>query len=114
MRSAWRAGRSRMRSDMTLSRRALLAEATAALSAAGVSEPRREALRLWTDLRGAPPSEVFLDGEAEAEPAAAGALWVAVCRRAAGEPLAHAAGRIGFRNLLLKSDRRALIPRPET
>ena len=35
-------------------------------------------------------------------------------RRAAGEPLAHVTGRIGFRTLQLRSDRRALIPRPET
>jgi release factor glutamine methyltransferase len=103
-----------MRSDVAPSRRALLAEATAALSAAGVSEPRREALRLWSELHGTSPAEIFLDGEAEAEPVAAAALRVAVRRRAAGEPLAHAAGRIGFRNLLLRSDRRALIPRPET
>jgi release factor glutamine methyltransferase len=103
-----------MRSDMALSRRALLAEATATLSAAGVSEPRREALRLWSDLRGAPPSEIFLDGKTEAEPAAAAALRVAVRRRAEGEPLAHASGRAGFRTLVLRSDGRALIPRPET
>jgi release factor glutamine methyltransferase len=103
-----------MRSDKALPRRALLAEATATLSAAGVSEPRREALRLWSGLPGAPPSEVFLDGESEAEPAAAAALRAAVRRRAAGEPLAHAAGHIGFRDLWLKSDGRALIPRPET
>jgi release factor glutamine methyltransferase len=103
-----------MRSDVASSRRALLAEATAALSAAGVSEPRREALRLWSQLLRTSPAEIFLDGEAEEEPVAAAALRVAVCRRAAGEPLAHAAGRIGFRNLLLRSDRRALIPRPET
>ncbi len=103
-----------MRSDVALSRRALLAEATDALSAAGVSEPRREALRLWSDLPGAPPAEVVLDGEAEAEPEAAMALRLAVRRRVGGEPLAHAAGRAGFRNLLLRSDRRALIPRPET
>jgi release factor glutamine methyltransferase len=35
-------------------------------------------------------------------------------RRAAGEPLAHVTGRAGFRHLDLRSDRRALIPRPET
>jgi release factor glutamine methyltransferase len=103
-----------MRSDVAPSRVALLAEATAALSAAGVSEPRREALRLWSELRGTAPAEIFLDAEAAAEPAAAAALRVAVRRRAAGEPLAHVAGRIGFRSLLLRSDRRALIPRPET
>jgi release factor glutamine methyltransferase len=103
-----------MRSDVTLSRQALLAEATAALSTAGVSEPRREALRLWSELGGGAPAEVFLDGQAEMEPAAVAALRVAVRRRAAGEPLGHVAGRIGFRSLLLRSDRRALIPRPET
>jgi release factor glutamine methyltransferase len=103
-----------MRSDVAPSRVALLAEATAALSAAGVSEPRREALRLWSELRGTAPAEIFLDGQAPADPTAATALRVAVRRRAAGEPLAHVAGRIGFRSLLLRSDRRALIPRPET
>jgi release factor glutamine methyltransferase len=103
-----------MRSDVVLSRRALLAEATTALAAAGVSDPRREALRLWSELRGSPPAEVFLEGEAETEPAAAAALRLAVRRRAEGEPLAHVAGRVGFRKLLLRSDRRALIPRPET
>jgi release factor glutamine methyltransferase len=102
-----------MRADPAPSRRALLAEATAMLGAAGVTEPRREALRLWSELHGS-PAEVFLDGATEAEPAAAAALRAAIRRRAAGEPLAHAAGRIGFRNLLLRSDRRALIPRPET
>ncbi len=103
-----------MRSEVASSRRALLSGATEALATAGVSEPRREALRLWAELRGAAPAEVFLDGEAEAEPAFAAALRGAVERRAAGEPIAHVTGRIGFRSLLLRSDRRALIPRPET
>jgi release factor glutamine methyltransferase len=35
-------------------------------------------------------------------------------RMAAGAPLAYAAGRTAFRNLLLQVDQRALIPRPET
>jgi release factor glutamine methyltransferase len=103
-----------MRSDLTLSRRALLAEGTAALSAAGVSEPRREAVRLWSDLRGTLPGEVFLHGEAGVEPEVTAQFRTAVRRRAAGEPLAHVAGRVGFRGLVLASDRRALIPRPET
>ena len=95
------------------SRRALLAEATAELAAAGVTEPRREALRLWTELR-SNAAEVMLDGEMEAEPELAAALRDAVRRRAAGEPLSHVAGRTGFRTLILRTDRRALIPRPET
>jgi release factor glutamine methyltransferase len=37
-----------------------------------------------------------------------------VARRAAGEPLAYVTGEAGFRRLLLRVDRRVLIPRPET
>src|SRR5688500_15399470 len=103
-----------MPSDMAPTRRSLIAEATAALSSAGVAEPRREALRLWSELRGGSPVEVLLDGEAEADVATASALRQVVGRRVAGEPLAHVTGRIGFRTLDLMSDRRALIPRPET
>ncbi len=95
------------------SRRGLLAEATAQLGAAGVSEPRREALRLWAELRSS-AAEVMVEGDVEAEPELAAALREAVRRRARGEPLAHVAGRAGFRALTLHTDRRALIPRPET
>ena len=103
-----------MPSDMAPTHRSLIAEATAALSSAGVAEPRREALRLWSELRGGSPVEVLLDGEAETDVATASALRQVVGRRVAGEPLAHVTGRIGFRTLDLMCDRRALIPRPET
>jgi release factor glutamine methyltransferase len=96
-----------------LSRRALLAEATAELGAAGVSEPRREALRLWAELRRS-ATEAIVEPDAEADPALATRLREAVRRRARGEPLAHVAGHTGFRTLTLRTDRRALIPRPET
>ncbi len=99
--------------EVLTSRRALLAEATTALAAAGVRDPRREALRLWAELRGS-AAEVMVDGDAEAETGLVAALREAVRRRSAGEPLAHVAGRTGFRTLTLRSDRRALIPRPET
>lgn len=94
-------------------RRALLSQATAELAAAGVTEPRREALRLWSELRPS-AAEVILEGDAGANPELAAALRDAVRRRALGEPLAHVAGRSGFRRLVLRTDRRALIPRPET
>lgn len=99
--------------EVLVSRRALLAEATAALAAAGVPEPRREALRLWSEL-GSAVAEAIVDGDAEAEPMVAAALREAVRGRARGAPLAHVTGRAGFRSLTLKADRRALIPRPET
>jgi release factor glutamine methyltransferase len=95
------------------SRRALLAEVTATLASAGVPAPRREALRLWGEL-GSSPAEAIVNGEAAAEPVLATALWEAVRRRAAGEPMAHIVGRHGFRSLNFRTDRRALIPRPET
>jgi release factor glutamine methyltransferase len=99
--------------ELMPSRRAVLAEASAQLEAAGVSEPRREALRLWAELRSS-AAEVMVEGDVEAEPELAAALREAVLRRVRGEPLAHVAGRAGFRALTLLTDRRALIPRPET
>jgi release factor glutamine methyltransferase len=93
----------------------LLADAAARLSAAGVPEPRREALRLWSGLTGALPASALADQhDAVPPPPDAAALLDAAGRRARGEPLAHVTGRAGFRHLELRADRRALIPRPET
>ncbi|MGH7629780.1 MAG: peptide chain release factor N(5)-glutamine methyltransferase [Gemmatimonadales bacterium] len=75
-----------------------LAEAAAALRSSGIPEPRREALRIWRDLADRPESDFV----------------AAVERRADGEPLAYVTGQAGFRHLVLRADRRALIPRPET
>ena len=95
-------------------RRALLAEASARLGAAGVEEPRREAVRACNDLVGDHNTAAVLDPSAGVAGALATRYLAAVERRAAGEPLAHATGWIGFRHLTLRADRRALIPRPET
>jgi release factor glutamine methyltransferase len=103
-----------MEPDRVLSRRTLLAESTATLAAAGLPDPRREALSLWSELDAGSAEEVLLDGHLAVEAQSAAALRHAVERRAAGEPRAHVTGRIGFRALLLRSDARALIPRPET
>jgi release factor glutamine methyltransferase len=100
--------------DLEQSRRTLLADATASLHAAGIASPRREALRIWADLAGETPGEGLMRLEGSVDRIAARAFLAAVERRACGEPLAHAAGWVGFRGLTLRSDRRALIPRPET
>jgi release factor glutamine methyltransferase len=103
-----------MGSEVALSRRRLLAEGATVLTAAGLNTPRREALRLWTDLVDE-PAVVALLGEAEdVAPEQAAIFAAAIRRRAAGEPLAYVTGRAGFRHLTLRADRRALIPRPET
>jgi release factor glutamine methyltransferase len=100
--------------DLEQSRRTLLADATASLHAAGIASPRREALRIWADLAGETPGEGLMRLEGSVDRAVARTFLAAVERRARGEPLAHATGRVGFRGLALRSDPRALIPRPET
>jgi release factor glutamine methyltransferase len=92
----------------------LLRELAVTLAAGGVPESRREALRLWRELSGDPVTEALVRPDEPVGTELAAALRKACGRRAAGEPLAHVAGRAGFRRLIVRSDRRALIPRPET
>lgn len=103
-----------MDSDVRVTIADLFDEATATLKAARVVKPRREANRLWAWLTRTNPGEAYLGRERGASLDAVPAFRDAVARRAAGEPIAYVLGRTGFRNLELLSDRRALIPRPET
>lgn len=103
-----------MAPEPVVSRRALLEGVAATLRSGRVPEPRREALRLWSEVSGLGSGEAVLHPGAPVLPELAEALGSAATRRAGGEPLAHVVGRAGFRRLVLRSDRRALIPRPET
>jgi release factor glutamine methyltransferase len=103
-----------MRSDVGVPRGLLLADGTAALEAARIDAPRREALRLWAELSGETPGEAVVDPRQTVPGECAAAYAAAIRRRAAGEPFAHVSGWAGFRHLTLRSDGRALIPRPET
>jgi release factor glutamine methyltransferase len=103
-----------MRSDVGVPRGLLLADGTAALEAARIGAPRREALRLWAELSGETPGVAVVDPGQTVPWDCAAAYAAAIRRRAAGEPFAHVSGWAGFRHLTLRSDRRALIPRPET
>jgi release factor glutamine methyltransferase len=100
--------------DVAATVTSLVSGATQQLGSAGISEPRREAIRLWAGVTNGNAVDVALgrarlvDAETEAR------YEQAVSRRSAGEPLAHVTGTIGFRKLDLVSDARALIPRPET
>ncbi|HYC33502.1 MAG TPA: peptide chain release factor N(5)-glutamine methyltransferase [Gemmatimonadales bacterium] len=102
-----------MGAELARSRSTVLAEAVQILAAGGVAEARREAFRLWRELAG-DGAEAVIRPHAIMEDALAARLLGAAARRARGEPLAHVTGRTGFRHLILRSDRRALIPRPET
>lgn len=88
--------------------------ATETLAKAGIERPRRDATRLLSDLLDLTPAEVMLERGSVIEPDRRRWINRAVARRAAGEPLAYVTGIVGFRTLVLRSDSRALIPRPES
>ena len=100
--------------ELAVSLGALLDEGAGRLMRSGVGEPKREAIRIWTELGQRAPAEAFLEREHAVETAEALRFQEAITRRATGEPLPHVTGFCGFRRLLLMSDARALIPRPET
>ena len=86
-----------------------LAEAERRLAAAGLDTPRVDAEWLVVHLLGTTRSGLAarLDEEVEG-------LEPLLVRREAREPLAYVLGEWGFRRLTLKTDARALVPRPET
>jgi release factor glutamine methyltransferase len=89
--------------------REALAEAERRLAAAGVDTPRVDAEWLVAHLLGATRSGLAARLEDEVE-----GLEPLLARREAREPLAYVLGEWGFRRLTLKTDARALVPRPET
>jgi release factor glutamine methyltransferase len=80
----------------------------------GVDAPRLDAERLLAHALGITRLELYTHHDrplSEGERAAARAL---VERRGRREPLAYILGEWGFRTLTLRTDKRALVPRPET
>jgi release factor glutamine methyltransferase len=89
--------------------REALAEAESRLGAAGVETPRVDAEWLVAHLLGTTRSGLAAHVDDEVE-----GLEPLLRRREAREPLAYVLGEWGFRRLTLKTDARALVPRPET
>jgi release factor glutamine methyltransferase len=89
--------------------REALAETERRLAAAGVDTPRVDAEWLVAHVLGVSRTEIHRHDELDAA-----ALEPLVARRERREPLAYVLGEWGFRRLTLKTDRRALVPRPET
>lgn len=84
------------------------------LSEHGIEAPRHEAERLVSAVLGVPRGELTVEAGARLDPDEAREVARAVARRVAREPLQHIEGTAEFRELVLVSDRRALVPRPET
>jgi release factor glutamine methyltransferase len=80
------------------------------LADAGVDTPRVDAELLLAHVFGVSRSGVYALDEREVP----SAFQVLLGRRLKREPLAYVLGEWGFRRLTLKTDARALVPRPET
>lgn len=89
--------------------RAALADVERRLAAAGVDTPRVDAEWLVAHVLGIPRARIYERADVDLA-----ALEPLVGRREQREPLAYVLGEWGFRRLTLKTDRRALVPRPET
>jgi release factor glutamine methyltransferase len=92
-----------------------LAAATARLAEAGIESARLEAeLLLARACDDCARALLYAELDRELTPEQEAAFEANVYRRVQREPLAYVLGEWGFRRLTLKTDRRALIPRPET
>ena len=80
------------------------------LAEAGIDTPRVDAELLLAHVLGVSRSGVYLQDHLEVP----GTYQVLLGRRCRREPLAYVLGEWGFRRLVLKTDARALVPRPET
>ena len=90
--------------------REALGEAERRLDAAGVETPRVDAELLLAHVLGTTRSGVYAHLDRDVD----GALEQLLRRRESREPLAYVLGEWGFRHLTLKTDARALVPRPES
>jgi release factor glutamine methyltransferase len=80
------------------------------LAAAGVDTPRVDAELLVAHTLGVSRSQIYVDTQREVPDT----FQVLLEQRRQREPLAYVLGEWAFRHLTLKTDARALVPRPET
>jgi release factor glutamine methyltransferase len=92
----------------------LVGEGAAILREAGTPSPRLDAELLVGHAFGRDRAWLHAHSEAELDPADAQRLATWIERRAAGEPIAYIRGFKEWLSLRVATDRRALIPRPET
>jgi release factor glutamine methyltransferase len=92
-----------------------LAHGTNVLAEAGIDTARLEAeLLLARACDDCARALLYMELQRELAPPSREAYESLLARRARREPLAYILGHWGFRRLTLKTDKRALVPRPET
>jgi release factor glutamine methyltransferase len=89
--------------------REAIVDAERRLAAAGVDTPRVDAELLVAHVLGVSRTQLYADLDREVD-----GLEPLLVRREHREPLAYVLGDWGFRRLTLRTDARALVPRPET
>jgi len=94
--------------------RDLLDLGTRRLAGAGIENARRESEWIAAHVLGLSRSELYAKPERPLTGSEADAAEALLVRREAREPLAYVLGEWDFRHLKLKTDARALVPRPET
>ena len=92
----------------------VLKASTEFLAGKGVPSPRVDSEHLVAQALGLTRLDLYLQHDRELGEAELASARELVRRRGAREPLAYVLGEWGFRRLTLSTDRRALIPRPET
>jgi len=92
----------------------IIRRTTEFLEGKGIETPRLDAELLLGHALGLKRMQLYLQFERPLTEAELEALRPLVRRRGTREPLQHIVGDLEFANVVLKTDRRALIPRPET
>jgi release factor glutamine methyltransferase len=94
--------------------REALARAADYLGGRGVESPRVDAEWLLGQVLGLSRVELYTQHDRPLAPDELTRAHELLARRGRREPLAYVLGEWGFRRLILRTDRRALVPRPET
>lgn len=92
----------------------VLASLAARLDAAGRDEARLKAELLLAHVMGLGRLDLYAESGLPLAPAQVAALDGLAARAADGEPIQYVLGRASFHGRWFRTDRRALIPRPET
>ncbi|MGI9117151.1 MAG: peptide chain release factor N(5)-glutamine methyltransferase [Gaiellales bacterium] len=92
----------------------VVALSAAYLDAKGIPQARLDAEKLVGSVLDLDRLELYLHHDRPVTPAELDAIRPLLRRRADLEPVAYILGEVGFHRLVLKTDRRALMPRPET